>query len=75
MRDKGIQAATEFFYLSLRYETAPQFNRDAERTAWLQGVAGEAFDWRAALEHARALTLQAWAEADARQAAGAQASA
>lgn len=75
MRDKGIQAATEFLYLSRHHETAPRFRHDAERTAWLQGVAGKAFDWRAALEHARTINLQAGAEADARHAAGAQASA
>lgn len=77
MRDKGIQAATEFLFLSLRYNdlNLPRLRFDAERAAWLLGVAGEAFDWRVALERGRVIILQAWAEADAREAAAAQASA
>jgi ParB/RepB/Spo0J family partition protein len=76
MRDKGIQAATEFLFLS-KYRGINQrfFHYDIERAAWLQGVAGEAFNWRTAIERARTITLQAWAEADAMEADSAQASA
>lgn len=76
MRDKGIQAATEFLFLSRRHDVSTKFRYDAERAAWLLGVAGMGFNWQAALGHARVITLQAWAEADAsREAAAAQAAA
>lgn len=75
IRDKGIQAATEFLFTAHLHETSPNLRWNSDRAAWLQGVAGEAFDWRVALERAHTITLQAWAEADAREAAAAQASA
>lgn len=75
MRDKGIQATTEFLFLSRRHNMQTNFRFDAERAAWLQGAAGLGFNWQAALGNARVITLQAWAESDAREAATAQASA
>jgi len=74
MRDKGIQAATEFLFTAYLAASLPTLRWNADRAAWLQGVAGEAFDWQVALERARTITLQAWAEADARETAAAQAS-
>jgi ParB/RepB/Spo0J family partition protein len=70
MRDKGIQAATEYLVVTMRHDTSPNFQSYTERAAWLQGVAGEVFDWRTALERARTIVLQAWAEAKARKTAG-----
>ena len=73
-RDKGIQSATEQMH-ALEHLTSGKRMMKAEWAAWLQGAAGQAFDWREALKQINTLTLQTWAENEAKRNANSQTSA